>query len=205
MSSSSSSPTNSAFAAYPFHDVVVADLDFDSGWLIAFTVLPLLCVPNDDDDVVVILAECETDVDAFLRALLHTLSSWFPPAERAAVSLSFLSAPEKNFDSLFAPARIIIALVVALRLVSDLIIIALIIFLLVVVVLLFWFWWFWWWCEVDAALLKAIQSVSPKTNWMRATQATTQNKKKTKKDHKKENATLFLSSSSSSSSVRGLR
>ena len=145
MSSSSSSPTNSAFAAYPFHDVVVADLDFDSGWLIAFTVLPLLCVPNDDDVVVVILAECETDVDAFLRALLHTLSSWFPPAERAAVSLSFLSAPEKNdFDSLFAPARIIIALVVALRLVSDLIIIALIIFLLVVVVLLFWFWWFWW-------------------------------------------------------------
>jgi len=145
MSSSSSSPTNSAFAAYPFHDVVVADLDFDSGWLIAFTVLPLLCVPNDDVVVVVILAECETDVDAFLRALLHTLSSWFPPAERAAVSLSFLSAPEKNdFDSLFAPARIIIALVVALRLVSDLIIIALIIFLLVVVVLLFWFWWFWW-------------------------------------------------------------
>tara|TARA_B100000085_G_scaffold220056_1_gene204816 strand:- start:982 stop:1422 length:441 start_codon:yes stop_codon:yes gene_type:complete len=146
MSSSSSSPTNSAFAAYPFHDVVVADLDFDSGWLIAFTVLPLLCVPNDDVVVVVILAECETDVDAFLRALLHTLSSWFPPAERAAVSLSFLSAPEKNdFDSLFAPARIIIALVVALRLVSDLIIIiALIIFLLVVVVLLLWFWWFWW-------------------------------------------------------------
>ena len=57
-------------------------------------------------------------------------------------------------------------------------------------------------CEVDAALLKAIQSVSPKTNWMRTTPATTQNKKKTKKDHEKENAkTLFLSSSSS---VRGL-
>ena len=73
MSSSSSSPTNSAFAAYPFHDVVVADLDFDSGWLIAFTVLPLLCVPNDDVVVVVILAECETDVDAFLRALHHVL------------------------------------------------------------------------------------------------------------------------------------
>tara|TARA_A100001037_G_scaffold187013_1_gene167458 strand:- start:78 stop:626 length:549 start_codon:yes stop_codon:yes gene_type:complete len=140
--------------------------------LIAFTVLPLLCVPNDDVVVVVILAECETDVDAFLRALLHTLSSWFPPAERAAFSLSFLSAPEKNFDSLFAPARIINALLVALRLVNDLIIIiALIIFLrvVVVVVLLFWFWWFWWWCEVDAALLKAIQSVSPKTNWMRTT------------------------------------
>ena len=151
MSSSSSSPTNSAFAAYPFHDVVVADLDFDSGWLIAFTVLPLL-LPNK---AVVILAECETDVDAFLRALLHTLSS-FLPAE-CTVSLSFLSAPEKNFDSLLF-AAFAARIIIALRLVSDLIIIALIIFLLVDVGLLFWFWWFWWWCEVDAALLKAIQS-----------------------------------------------
>jgi hypothetical protein len=140
--------------------------------LIAFTVLPLL-LPNND---VVILAECETDVDAFLRALLHTLSS-FPPAE-CTVSLSFLSAPEKNFfDSLFAAfaARIIIApLVVALRLVTDVIII--IIFLRrlkVVLVLLL----FWWWCEVDAALLKAIQSrltnsqPTKKTNWMHTPKA----------------------------------
>ena len=51
-------------------------------------------------------------------------------------------------------------------------------------------------CEVDAALLKAIQSVSPKTNWMDAyyNRPTTHNTKKTKKDHEKENAkTLFLS------------